>query len=145
MTPRLSYPVTRYESAPLVDLSTKAARERLSPSAIKAFFNIAARWGIRDDDARALLGGMSNGPFYEMKKNPDRVLDADRLVRISYLVGIFKALHILYSEALADAWIQRPNTNRIFGGHTPLAYMTKGGLAAMQTVRRLLDARRGGV
>jgi uncharacterized protein (DUF2384 family) len=145
MTPRLSYPVTRYESAPLVDLSTKAARERLSPSAIKAFFNIAARWGIRDDDARALLGGMSNGPFYEMKKNPDRVLDADRLVRISYLVGIFKALHILYSEALADAWIQRPNTNRIFGGHTPLAYMTTGGLAAMQTVRRLLDARRGGV
>ena len=60
-------------------------------------------------------------------------------------VGIFKGLNILYSEALADAWIQRPNANRIFGGQTPLAYMIKGGLPAMQVVRRLLDARRGGM
>lgn len=84
-------------------------------------------------------------PFYEMKKKPDRTLDADALTRASYLVGIFKALNILYSEKLADAWIQRPNSNRIFGGQTPLAYMVKGGLPAMQTVRRLLDARRGGM
>jgi hypothetical protein len=46
---------------------------------------------------------------------------------------------------LADAWITLPNSNRIFGGQTPLAYMMKGGLPAMQTVRRLLDARRGGL
>ena len=74
----------------------------------------------RDKDARALLGGISNGPFYEMKKNPNRILDTDMLTRLSYLVGSFKALNILYSEALADAWIQRPNANRIFGGQTPL-------------------------
>lgn len=139
------YPVTRYEPSPLVDLTAKAERERLSPSAVRAFFNIAARWGVRDEDARLLLGGMSNGPYYELKKNPGRTLDADRLLRISYLVGIFKALNILYSQKLADAWIRRPNGNRIFGGQTPLAYMTSGGLPAMQTVRRLLDARRGGV
>jgi hypothetical protein len=101
---------------------------------------------VRDDDARALLGGVSNGPFYALKKNPaERVLEADRLLRISYLVGIFKALNILNGRALADEWVQLPNTNRIFGGSTPLAYMLKGGVTAMQTVRRLLDARRGGV
>jgi hypothetical protein len=138
------YPATRYEPSPLVDLSTKAERERLSRSAVKAFLNIMTRWGIRDEDARALLGGISNGPFYEMKKKPDRTLDTDALTRASYLVGIFKALNILYSEKLADAWVQRPNTNRIFGGQTPLAFMIKGGLPAMQIVRRLLDARRGG-
>jgi hypothetical protein len=66
-------------------------------------------------------------------------------MRASYLVGIFKALNILYSEKLADAWVQRPNTNRIFGGQTPLAFMIKGGLPAIQIVRRLLDARRGGM
>jgi hypothetical protein len=139
------YPATRYEPSPLVDLTAKAERERLSPSAVRAFFNMMARWGIRDEDARVLLGGMSNGPYYEMKKDSDRVLDTDRLLRISYLIGIFKALNILYSKKLADAWITLPNTNRIFSGQTPLAYMMKGGLPAMQTVRRLLDARRGGL
>ena len=139
------YPTSRYEPSPLVDLSARSERERLSRSAIKAFLTIMEKWGVRDEDARALLGGMSNGPFYEMKKNPNRTLDADTLTRLSYLVGIFKALNIIYSEALADAWIQRPNSNRIFGGQTPLAYMIKGGLPAMQIVRRLLDARRGGM
>ena len=145
MQTQLSYPRSGYEPSPLINLNDQTERERLSPSAIKAFFNIMEKWGVRDEDARALLGGMSNGPFYEMKKNPNRTLDADTLTRLSYLVGIFKALNILYSEALADAWIQRPNANRIFGGQTPLAYMIKGGLPAMQVVRRLLDARRGGM
>ncbi len=101
--------------------------------------------GVRDEDARTLLGGISNGRFYEIKKKPERTLDADTLTRISYVIGIFKALNILYSEKLADAWVRRANTNRIFGGETPLAYMMKGGLPAMQIVRRLVDARRGGV
>ena len=140
-----SYPATRFEPSPLVDLADKAERERLSASAVKTFLNIMQKWQVRDEDARALLGGMSNGRFYEMKKKPARTLDADTLTRISYLIGIFKALNILYSDKLADAWVQRPNTNRIFGGETALAYMIKGGLPAMQTVRRLLDARRGGM
>jgi len=139
-----TYPATRYRPAPLADLSARSERERLSPAALRAFFAIMARWQVRDDDARALLGGVTNGPFYEMKKNPDRVLDADRLLRISYLVGIFKALNMLYSEALADEWVRRPNTNVVFGGQTPLAYLTTGGLPAMLVVRRLLDARRAG-
>ena len=139
-----AYPTTRYEPSPLVDLTSAAARERLSPSAVKAFFTIVEHWSVRDEDARVLLGGVTNGPYYEMKKQPaGRVLDADKLLRISYLVGIFKALNILHGSALADEWVQLPNTNRIFGGNTPLAYMLRGGVTAMQTVRRLLDARRG--
>ena len=145
MTRQERYPTTRHEPSPLVDLTSKRERERLSPSAVRAFFNIMERWAIRDEDAKVLLGGLSNGPYYEMKKDPDRVLDADRLLRISYLIGIFKALNILYSRKLAEQWVRLPNTNRIFGGQTPLAYMIRGGLPAMQTVRRLLDARRGGL
>ena len=140
----LRYPASRYQPPPLTDLGSREARERLSPGALKAFFNLAAKWKLRDEDARALLGGVSNGPFYEMKRNPDRTLDADRLTRISYLLGIFKALGILHSDALADQWVQRPNTNPLFAGQTPLAYMIGGGLPAMQNVRRLLDARRAG-
>ena len=145
MSAASSYPATRYQHSPLIDLSAKPERERLSPAAVKAFFNIMGKWKVRDEDARAMLGGVSNGQFYDMKKKPERTLDADTLTRVSYLIGIFKALNILYSEKLADAWIQLPNANRIFGGQTPLAHMISGGLPAMQTVRRLLDARRGGM
>jgi hypothetical protein len=138
------YPSTRYAPDPPPDLSGRAERERLSGPALKAFFNIMARWKVRDEDARALLGGVTNGPFYEMKRDPDRVLETDRLTRISYLIGIFKALEILHSRAIAGEWVQLPNRNAIFAGSTPLAYMIRGGLPAMQTVRRLLDARRAG-
>lgn len=140
----LRYPGSRYRVGTPPDLTARAERERLSGPGLKAFFNLAARWKVRDEDARALLGGVSNGPFYEMKRNPDRVLEADRLTRISYLIGIFKALHILHAAPLADEWVHLPNQNPIFGGQTPLAYMIRGGLPAMQIVRRLLDARRAG-
>jgi Protein of unknown function (DUF2384) len=140
-----AYPATRYDPAPLVDLTSRTERARLSASALKGFFNLAERWSIRDEDARALLGGVSNGPYYTWKKQPERVLDADTLTRISYLIGIFKALNILYGQKLADEWVLLPNSNRIFGGRTPLEYMMRGGVPAMQVVRRLLDARRGGM
>ena len=59
-------------------------------------------------------------------------------------MGIFKALNILYSSRLADAWITLPNTNPMFRGNTPLAYMLRLGQPGMMHVRQLLDARRGG-
>lgn len=139
-----AYPRSRHTPPPLVDLGDRAARERLSRPALRAFFNIMGRWQVRDEDARALLGGVTNGPYYELKRRPDRVLDIDRLTRVSLLIGIFKALNVLYSEALADRWVHLPNTNRVFGGVSPLAYMLQGGLPAILNVRRLLDARRAG-
>ena len=139
----LQYPATRYRSA-VPDLTARDERARLSRPALQAFFTIMSEWKVRDEDARALLGGVSNGPFYEMKRNPDRVLETDRLTRVSYLIGIYKALHILHGDSLADEWMRLPNSNPIFNGQTPLAYVIRGGLPAMQTVRRLLDARRAG-
>lgn len=140
-----SYPKSRFEPAVLVDLNSRAERERLSRSALMGFFKLVGAWNVRDDDARELLGGLSSSSYYDWKKNPDRVLEVDRITRISYLLGIYKALHILYGDKLADEWVHLPNTNIIFAGRAPLAYMLAGGLVAMQTVRKLLDARRGGL
>jgi hypothetical protein len=139
----LAYPKSRFEARAAIDLSSRTERERLSRSALRGFFRIVERWGVRDDTARELLGGVSSSAYYEWKKNTARVLDVDRITRVSYLVGIYKALHILYGDKLADEWVNLPNSNAIFGGSTPLAYMVSGGLLAMQTVRKLLDARRG--
>jgi hypothetical protein len=141
--PAQAYPRT---GAPLEppDLTNSEERARLSGPALRGFFNLMSRWAIRDVDARVLLGGVTNGPYYQLKRDPDRVLDVDRLTRISLLVGIFKALHVLHSATIADRWVHMPNTNRLFNGTTPLDYMLRGGLPAMLTVRRLLDARRAG-
>jgi hypothetical protein len=144
--PTSTYPETRYAPIRLVNLASKDERARLSAAALRGFFRLVKRWGLRDDDAKLLLGGVTNGPYYEMKKHPDdRVLDADTLLRISYLLGMFEALSSLHGQPLADEWMSLPNSNRIFGGGTPLAYLIQGGLPAMSTVRRLLDARRAGL
>jgi hypothetical protein len=111
-----TYPTTRYDPAPLIDLTSRSERDRLSASVLKAFFRIVDRWGIRDEGARSLLGGISNGPYYTWKKQPEGLLDADVLT-----------------------------SNRVFGGQTPLYYMIRGGVPAMQIVRHLLDARCGGL
>jgi hypothetical protein len=126
------------------DLSRKDVQKRLGPAALRAFFRIVELWGVRDEDARQLLGGMSNGAFYELKRKARGTLDQDRLTRISILTGIFKALNILYSKKLADHWPQLANENPMFAGETPVAYMIRGGQPAMLRVRQLLDARRGG-
>ncbi len=138
----LSQPVAGFTADLPADLSNKQVQKRLSPAARKAFFKIVAAWKIRDEEAKQLLGGISNGAFYQMKAGEMKTpLDQDRLTRVSLLVGIFKALNILYSQKLADSWISLPNTNPMFAGESPLAYMVKGGQPAMIRVRQLLDAR----
>ena len=138
----LSQPIAGFTADLPADLSNKQVQKRLSPAARKAFFKIAAAWKIRDEEAKQLLGGISNGAFYQMKAGETKTpLDQDRLTRVSLLVGIFKALNTLYSQKLADSWIALPNTNPMFAGESPLAYMVKGGQPAMIRVRQLLDAR----
>jgi hypothetical protein len=144
MSAVFSYPQSRFEPTSLVDLNSKAERERLSASALLGFFKLAQAWKVKDDDARELLGGLSSSAFYEWRKSPDRVLDVDRITRISFLIGIYKSLHIIYGNKVADQWVSMPNQNVIFSGQTPLQFMLSGGLLAMHTVRGLLDARRGG-
>jgi hypothetical protein len=126
------------------DLSKKENRTRLSPAAIKGLLRIATHWKLRDEDTRDLLGGISSGSFYALKNRAAKTLDTDQLTRISLLLGIYKALNILYSAKLANAWITLPNIYPMFGGDPPLNYLKKGGIPAFIRVRQLLDARRGG-
>src|SRR5216683_499615 len=50
------------------DLSNKEVLREMTPSALRAFLKIRELWELRDEDARALLGGMSNGAFYEPRR-----------------------------------------------------------------------------
>lgn len=140
----LALPVTPgYAFDTVPDLSSLKDRERLSPSALQGYFAILRAWNLDPNDGAALLGGIPRASFYKLKKTPS-TLTQDALTRISCVVGIYKALHILLPEQHADAWMARPNDNVLFGGRTPLEYVIHGGIPALERVRSLLDAARGG-
>lgn len=128
----------------LPDLADAATRARLSSSAISAFFAIVEKWELRNEDAMALLGGASHGRYYELKKSRKGLLSQDELTRVSLLIGIFKALNILFGQRLANQWTSRPNSNPLFNNAPPLELLRRGGVPGMIGVRRLLDHRRGG-
>jgi hypothetical protein len=120
---------------------TAAARRDLA--AVRAFFRLAGLWGLTTEQARVLLGRPARATLYNWKAGRLRALPHDTLQRISYLLGIHKALQILYSDpAMADAWVQRPNA--AFGGQSALERMLAGDITDLAAVRAHLDAARGG-
>jgi hypothetical protein len=120
-------------------------RRKKSRPALRAFFAIAEKWGLDAEQQRGLLGWPSRSAFYNWKAANDVTLPYDTLVRLSLVLGIYKALHILYPDAaFADGWMTMPNRNLLFGGDTPLQYALRGGTVGLSEVRRLLDSRRGG-
>ena len=121
----------------------EAAAAPRDVTAVRAFFRLAELWGLTMEQARVLLGRPSRATLYNWKAGRVRALPHDTLRRISYLLGIHKALQILYSDpALADAWIQRPNA--AFGGQSALERMLAGDVSDLAAVRAHLDAARGG-
>jgi uncharacterized protein (DUF2384 family) len=126
----------------IVGFSDPADRARLSPSAIRGFAKMMAIWGVDEQDAAHLLGGIPLATYFELKSNPDQAnFDEETMIRISLLLGIFKAINILHGQELADQWISLPNTGPIFQGITPLGYLLREGIPGMYKVRRELDAR----
>jgi hypothetical protein len=122
-----------------------AERRRKSGPALRAFFSIAEKWHLTPEEQRGLVGWPSKSALYGWKSNTDTTLSYDTLVRLSLILGIFKALRILFPEpAFADGWMKMHNINPLFGGRTPTEYVLQSGMPALQDIRRLLDARRGG-
>ncbi len=127
------------------DLTNPKVREQLSASAIKAFVKIARRWELTESQSRGLLGGIASSTFHAWKTAPRRQkLNQDTLLRISLVIGIYKALHIYFGDDWADRWVVLGNRGPLFGGVAPIEYMVRHGQPAMFQVRRMLDAWRGG-
>jgi hypothetical protein len=132
-----------FDQAP--DLANGAERERLSSSAIKAFVQIAGKWGLSEVQARGLLGGIASSTFHAWKTEPrSKKLDQDTLMRISLIIGIYKALNIYFSKSWADRWVTLANRGPLFAGQAPIDYMLRHGQPGMLQLRRMLDTWRGG-
>lgn len=120
-------------------------RKGLSGPALRAFFSIAKLWNLSVEEQMTLLGQTARSTFFKWKKERNIVLPKDTLERISYILGIYKALQILLpNEQAADEWVRRPNRASPFAGRTALDRMLSGQVADLYVVRQYLDAQRGG-
>lgn len=130
----------------MVQKSPHSATADISPAAVRAFGNIAHLWHLDIEAQLTLLGSPPRSTYYKWKKAPESAhLGRDTLERISYLLGIYKALQILLpDEKAADAWIKKPNAAPLFGGKSALQRMLSGNVADLYVVRQYLDAMRGG-
>lgn len=125
--------------------ATVIDRRGLSGPALRTFFRIAELWELSVDDQMTLLGVTARSTFFKWKKDPNTVLPRDTLERISYIVGVYKALQILLpNEKAADEWVKRPNEAPVFSGQSALDRMLSGQVADLFVVRQYLDAQRGG-
>lgn len=119
--------------------------QRVFDAALQAFFNLSARWGLSAAQERILLGSPPESTFFKWKAEKSaRRLGRDVLDRISYLLGIYKALNVLLpSPHAAYEWVKKPNAAPLFHGQSALDRMLAGGLVDLADVRRFLDAQRG--
>ncbi len=126
--------------------STPPTNKSMSAAGLRAFFNIASSWGLNTEEQMVLLGAPGRSTFFKWKSAPESAdLKRDTLERLSYILGIYKALQILLPDAIAaDAWVKKPNTAPLFGGKSALDRMLGGNIGDLLALRQYLDARRGG-
>ncbi|OYW37433.1 MAG: hypothetical protein B7Z35_10020 [Hydrogenophilales bacterium 12-61-10] len=133
-------------AARAVKTQAKPNSRDMAAAGLRAFFNIARDWGLNTEAQMVLLGTPGRSTFFKWKSAPETAdLKRDTLERLSYLLGIYKALQILLPDATAaDAWVKKPNTAPLFGGQSALDRMLGGNVADLMVVRQYLDVQRGG-
>jgi len=111
---------------------------------LRAFNNIAEHWDLSVAEQLRLLGIASRSTYFKWRREHAPRLPQDTLERLSYLLGIYKALQILLPDTrAADEWVRRPNSAPPFGGRSALDRMLSGQVADLYVVRQYLDAERG--
>jgi uncharacterized protein (DUF2384 family) len=126
-------------------IETRApVRREETQKLITAFSNIAERWRLSVEEQLSLLGSPARSTYFKWKKEGG-VLPKDTVDRLSDVLGIYKTLHILFSDdQAATSWVRQPNADPMFGGKRAIDLMTRN-LVSLHRVRQLLDAgERGG-
>ncbi len=120
-------------------------RTRTSGPGLRTFSTIADQFGLSVADRIAVLGDPSGSTYHRwMKKAREDgplTLPLDTLLRISAILGTYKALAILFEDHnQAMVWLKSPHHGTLFAGALPITFMLEGGLDGLMAVRRYLDA-----
>lgn len=120
-------------------------RQRLTGAAVKAVLRLADAWGVSNAQGAALLG-VSESTWDRMKAGSwQGALSQDQLTRASALIGLFKGLHLLFANDLAERWPMLANRAPVFDRLSPVEAMIEGGIPRMLETRQYIDALRGGL
>jgi hypothetical protein len=129
--------------APLSDAESAEITPEESRAMLRAAVRLFSLWQLDDKQARTLLGQPAPRTYARWKTGEVAAVPYDTARRLSYLLGIHKALRQLFKDpAAAYSWIHR--SNEAFGGQSALARMMAGDVTDLAAVRAYLDAVRGG-
>lgn len=125
-----------------VNINDPKVAVRLS-TALPAVIQMLEHFHLTRED-QAILLGVSTRTLQRALHGDLPTLSPDQITRMSFITGIYKALHILFDDATASGWFKRPNRVYPFLGRTPLDYLRQTGIPGLQDTRRLLDGDRSG-
>lgn len=123
-------------------IATSMGRKDLTGPALRTFFRIAEAWELSEQEQMRLLGLDSRSTFQSWKRGAVATIPKDAIERISYVMGIYKGLHVLLPQS-ADDWVRKPNRAAPFAGGSALDRMISGNVADLFVVRQYVDAQRG--
>ena len=107
--------------------ATAFDRRSLSGPALRTFIRIAELRSLSVEEQMILLGLTARSTIFKRMKDLNTVLPKDTLERISYILGIYKALQLLIpDEKAADEWVRRPSAASLFAGRSALDRMLSG-------------------
>ena len=105
--------------------------------------NIFAQWGVTDGEAAVILGGISAKTFRRWREGAYGRVNRDLADRLSLVLGIHRALRVIFREpATGYAWMRQPTAD--LGGLTPVELLLRGGMGDLERLRRYLDSVQGG-
>jgi len=85
--------------------------------------SLTEQWALKGPEVAALLG-VSPSTWDRMSAGRwEKSLSQDQLTRVSALVGVFKGLHLLFADEMADRWMRLPNKGPLFENRTPIEAM----------------------
>ena len=116
-------------------------REMAGPG-LRTFFRICEKWRVLPEQ-QVLILGCRDGTTLDawLRGNYAEVSD-DVLIRISYVLGIYKALHSIFpDERNADSWVTAPNSAPLLAGRSAIDLMVEGGVGGLASVRNYLEAQ----
>ena len=123
-----------FSPAPITDAEAAAM--------FRAAVNLFERWCVTDEQASVLLD-VPVRSYRRWKAGEIGRIDRDQKARLSNLMGIHKALRIIFQEPQRGYdWVRKAND--VYGGKSALDIMLGGELTDLMRVRRYLDAERGG-